>query len=132
MAITSDRVKERLSTLGYTASDDDDTALDFLISLTTENVLNFIYASEIPEELEYTVINYVAARFLAEKIRTADVTDGYVEGFNLDAAVGSLSEGDVSITYKDSADVKGAFLTYLDGLVAKLNKDLISFRRLRW
>jgi len=124
-----DDVKKRLADFGYTATDEDGWVLEFVIGKVENHIKNQCNTQTIPEGLYKIAMDMAVGEFLLCKKNT-----GKLSGFDLDAAVSSISEGDVSITYA----IGNGSLTpeeRLDKLIDYLihpRADFIAYRCLKW
>ena len=119
-------VVSRLGSLGYTATDEDGWAINFLISKAAESIKSGCNTADVPEGLRYVAADMVCGELLQMKKAA-----GRLEGYDAGAAVRQISEGDTSVTY---AVPDGAVT--IDSLIAYLinhgKPQLASYRRLTW
>lgn len=102
--------------------------LKHIISTVEQYIKNYCNISKIPERLYYLVINMCAGEFLKRKKAT-----GTLEGFNLEAAVKSISEGDTSVSFKDSSLSDEERLNALiESLTSGNRVELNKYRRFAW
>ena len=107
---------------------------DPMVSLVLESVQwrikNLTNLSEIPEGLEGMAAAMAAGEYLRMKKGA-----GQLEGFDLDAAVKSIKEGDTDITFA-IGDGSSTAEQRLDALIATLTEGRMSeiyrYRRLLW
>lgn len=127
-------VVARLAMLGYTATDDDTTGLEYQISKSEQDILNNINHKVLPEGLFYTLVDMVAGQYLYDKKAAGAL--GEDEGYDFSAPAKSISEGDVSITFASASDgastAEARFDALLDDLRNPSESVLAAFRRLRW
>lgn len=128
--VTIDDVSKRLNHFGYTTNDDDKSQIEFELDKWSKYILNYCNISEIPEMVYPRLIDRVCAEFLFNKKNS-----GTLEGFDYDAVIKSIKEGDTTITYEISHGESIAE-TRFDALVKQLergfDKWLTPYRRLRW
>lgn len=111
------KITAKLTALGQEV---DDVLLTFLINLTEQEVLDFINRTIMPDTLEPLLINIITGRYLIEMD-----TQGKMD---FKQVIKSLKEGDLSITYTDTADAKSYI--YNMGIIPK--GQLIHYRRMAW
>lgn len=124
--INIDDIMLRLKSLGYTASDEDIDTIDYCIKESEEYICCFCNIDHIPLELYNTAVDMSCGSFL--KVKNSM---GELEGYNLNGALASITEGDISLSYTNGISRDVLF----DELIKRLsNKDslLTSHRRLKW
>ncbi len=121
----------RLAMLGYEVTEDDKPGLEYLISKCEKDILADINQKELPEGLFYTLVDMVAGQFMFNKKAAGDL-----EGFDFEAPVKSITEGDVSVTFASGSDGASSAEAHFDALLATLmhpaQSTLAAFRRMRW
>lgn len=125
-----DTVIKRLKQLGYTVSDADMEQLDFDLTKTLNYVLNYCNITMIPEILEPRIVDRVCSDFLYYKKNS-----GSLEGFNYDAVIKSIKEGDTTITYavgQGEDTPENRFDAFVKSLERGFDKWITPHRRLRW
>lgn len=128
--VSREQVISRLKMLGYTATVEDNDNIDFELTKTTNYVTNYCNITEIPEILDYRIIDRICADFLFYKKNS-----GSLEGFNYDAVIKSIKEGDTTIQYavgqgEDTAENR--FDSFVKQLERGFDKWITPHRRLRW
>lgn len=122
-------VKERLTTLGYTATDADDTGLTFLMSKVEAHIFNFCNISEIPENLEKFAIDRVCAEYLKALWELGSLPDTY----DVSALAHSLKMGDTTIEFGSGDKSNSQLFEMLTSqLTEELEKEMLCFRKLFW
>ena len=127
--VTVDKVVKRLKDLGYTTTDDD-SMLEFELQKTLNYVMNYCNITEIPEILDYRIIDRVCAYFLYNKKNS-----GSLEGFDYDVVIKSIKEGDTTITYavgQGEDTPENRFDAFVKSLERGFDKWITPHRRLRW
>ncbi|MDP4152601.1 MAG: hypothetical protein Q8865_04045 [Bacillota bacterium] len=128
-----DDVKEMLAALGYTFIPSDEWILGVIIKKTEDQIKSEcgVYDAAvpgliIPEALHETAAQMSAAEFLMFKKSTGQLT-----GFDFDAAVKQISEGDTSVTFSETTPEKRMddLISYL---IDKGNNKLASYRCVKW
>ncbi|MDE6589390.1 MAG: hypothetical protein K2K53_03385 [Oscillospiraceae bacterium] len=126
-------VVSRLAMLGYTATEDDRPALEYLIAQCRVELLVDINRGEVPDGLFYTLVDMAAGSFLHSKLAAGGLEIG---GLDFSQQPKSITEGDVSVTFAggsdDTASPEARFLAVLDGMMHPPESVLGAFRRLRW
>lgn len=128
--VTVDKVVKRLKDLGYTTTTDDDSMLEFELQKTLNYVMNYCNITEIPEILDYRIIDRVCAYFLYNKKNS-----GSLEGFDYDVVIKSIKEGDTTITYavgQGEDTPENRFDAFVKSLERGFDKWITPHRRLRW
>ena len=122
-------VTKWLAFYGYAVTQEDEWALEFIISGAEQCVKDQINRPEIPVGLRSMAVDMAAGEFLRRK-----KTTGSLEGFDLEAAfVSSVKEGDTTVSYDGGAMTDEQ---RLDALIAQLTSvsrsQLARYRRLAW
>ena len=121
----------RLAMLGYKVIEDDTPGLEYLISKCEKDILADINQNALPDGLFYTLVDMVAGQFMFNKKASGDL-----EGFDFEAPVKSITEGDVSVTFAGGSDGASSAEARFDALLSKLmhpaQSTLAAYRRMRW
>ena len=124
-------VVSRLAMLGYKVIEDDTPGLEYLISKCEKDILADINQNALPDGLFYTLVDMVAGQFMFNKKAAGDL-----EGFDFEAPVKSITEGDVSVTFAGGSDGASSAEARFDALLSKLmhpaQSTLAAYRRMRW
>lgn len=123
-------VKDRLIQLGYVATESDDAQISFELSETVNYVKNYCNIDEIPPIVNLRLIDRVCADFLYYKKNS-----GSLEGFNYDAVIKSIKEGDTQIQYavgQGEDTPENRFDSFVKQLERGFDKWITPHRRLRW
>lgn len=120
------KVIARLADMGYMVSEDDDSALTFLIGKTEEYIMNYCNIDAVPAELEHAETDAIAAEFLSNKAMYGGLDD---TGLKL-GRVTSVTEGDTSVSYADDGAL--TVNAWYEASRRALELDMLPFRRLRW
>jgi hypothetical protein len=123
--INNNDVIKRLENFGISVNDSDLTAIELITNGTEQYILNYCNISKIPTELYYTAVDMCCGTFLKTKVSTGEV-DGFSNG-----SVSSITEGDVSIGFREGTSGTEVFMDVLDKLTNKKG-ELECFRKLRW
>lgn len=87
-------VTKRLESFGYEVTEADDWMIEFLIQKIENSIKVDCNINTIPEELYEIAVDMVVGEFLLNK-----KSRGQLEGFDLEAAVKQIHEGDTSVTF---------------------------------
>ena len=121
-------IKERLTSLGYTATDADNKSIKFLFEKVEENIKHWCNIDEVPECLKYVVIERVCGEFLLEKASFNQLDEALVGSL-----VKSTKIGDTEINYQVGATTPLDILRSQCKNMASYGKtDLIAHRRVSW
>ena len=122
---------DRLDQLGYVADESDYNQIDYeLTKIINYVVNNFTRTPEIPEILDPRIIDRVCGEFLYFKKNS-----GSLEGFNYDAVIKSIKEGDTTLTYavgQGEDTPENRFDSFVKDLERGFDKVLVPHRRLVW
>lgn len=117
MMIDVEKLRERLCDMGFETEENEDAALKDAIERAEQTVMNYCNCESVPEELYFVALDMAAGEFLlAAECKGAE-----------NAEIKSISEGDVSVSFKD--DSVGE---QIDALFSRGREEMISFRRLKW
>lgn len=108
----------------------DDPLLDFIISTVTERVKNETNQPAIPDGLHRLAVEMVAGQYLSLKKGS-----GQLEGFDLEAAVKQIQEGDTNTVFavgEGSATPEQRLDALINYLLNGRTHEFIKYRRLVW
>ena len=128
--VVRDDVIKRLKQLGYTATDADNEQIDFELNKILNYVNNYCNITTIPEILNPRIVDRVCGEFLYYKKNS-----GSLEGFNYDAVIKSIKEGDTQIQYavgQGEDTPENRFDAFVKSLERGFDKWITPHRRLRW
>ena len=123
-------IVKRLAQLGYNTTEADYETIDFNLDLIIKYTLNYCNIDKVPEIVEPRLIDRVCADFLYYKKNS-----GSLEGFNYDAVIKSIKEGDTTLTYavgQGEDTPENRFDAFVKKLERGYDKWLVPHRRLRW
>ena len=124
-----EKARELLTALGFTVAATD-ALLVYLVGNVTERVLNETNQTEIPEGLEYLSAEMVVGEYLNLKKNS-----GELDGFDTEAAIKQIQEGDTNITFALGAG-SSTPEQRLDSLINYLTngrtREFIRYRRVVW
>lgn len=128
--VMDERVTARLRTFGYIAESTDEAGISFAQDKATKHLLNLTNRTDVPPELEPTLIDMICGEFLLAKytfgqldISTIDLTGG---------AVKQITEGDTTVSFNDSDSDNGKFTAYINRMINPEGSDWLRFRKLMW
>lgn len=128
--VSREQVISRLKMLGYTATVEDNNHLDYELNKTINYVMNYCNITTIPEILNPRIVDRICADFLYYKKNS-----GSLEGFNYDAVIKSIKEGDTTLTYavgQGEDTPENRFDSFVKQLERGFDKWITPHRRLRW
>lgn len=123
-------VIDRLKQLGYVTTDSDTDHIYFELNKTLNYVMNHCNITTIPEILDPRIVDRVCSDFLYYKKNS-----GSLEGFNYDAVIKSIKEGDTTIQYavgQGEDTPENRFDAFVKSLERGFDKWITPHRRLRW
>ena len=124
--ILHDEISERLESLGYTVDDSETWVIGFLAGKVTDEIKNECNTNGIPDGLYRVAIDMACGEFLKMKKGT-----GRLDGFDVEAAVKQISEGDTSVTYA-VADNSITLDGFIDALINGGKRQFTTHRKIRW
>lgn len=130
MAVDRADVTKRLAQLGYVATDADNDHIDFELEKIINYTLNYCNITAVPTIIENRLIDRVCGEFLYYKKNS-----GSLDGFNYDAVIKQIKEGDTSITYavgQGEDTPENRFDAFVKQLERGYDKWITPHRRLRW
>ena len=128
--VVIENVIERLKQLGYVASDNDYEQIDYELNKILDYVMVYCNITIIPDILDKRIIDRVCGDFLFYKKNS-----GSLEGFNYDAVIKSIKEGDTTLTYavgQGEDTPENRFDAFVKSLDRGFDKWLTKFRCIRW
>lgn len=128
--VTREQVIDRLKQLGYIAEYDDHNQLDFELTTVLNYVKNYCNIKVIPEILDNRIIDRVCSSFLYYKKNS-----GSLNGFNYDAVIKQIKEGDTTIHYAVGSGEdtpENRFDSFVKQLERGFDKWLTPHRAIRW
>lgn len=128
--VTKERVIERLAQLNYKVEVEDDKQIEFEMTTINNYVLNYCNITTIPEILDNRIIDRICSSFLFNKKNS-----GSMKGFDYDAVIKQIKEGDTSITYavgQGEDTPESRFDAFVRALERGFDKWITPHRRLRW
>ena len=128
--VVREDIINRLKQLGYTVTEVDYDQIDFDLNKTISYVMNYCNITRIPDILDPRIIDRTCGDFLFYKKNS-----GSLEGFNYDAVIKEIKEGDTTIKYavgQGEDTPENRFDTFVKSLDRGFDKWITPHRRLRW
>ena len=130
--VTLSQVVNRLKQLGYKVAEDgsDNDQLEFELNKIINYTKNYCNLEKLPEIIDPRLIDRVCADFLYYKKNS-----GNLDGFNYDAVIKSIKEGDTTLTYavgQGEDTPENRFDSFVKQLERGYDKWITPHRRLRW
>lgn len=128
--VTKKNIINRLAQLGYIAKETDDEIIEFELEKILNYVMNYCNITEIPEILDPRIIDRVCGEFLFYQ-----KDSGQLEGFDYDAVIKEIKEGDTTLKYATGADgdtAESRFDKFLNKMERGFDKWIAPHRKLRW
>jgi hypothetical protein len=116
--------------LGYVATMEDNDNIEYELNKTLNYVKNYCNITTIPEILDPRIIDRICSDFLYYKKNS-----GSLEGFNYDAVIKSIKEGDTTLTYavgQGEDTPENRFDAFVKSLERGFDKWLTHYRRIKW
>lgn len=124
----TEEIKNRLTSLGYSATNADDKSIKFQIEKVEQYILHWCNIDEVPDCLKYVVIERVCGEFLLEKASFNQLDETLVESL-----VKSTKIGDTEINYQVGATTPLDILrSQCKNMTSYGKSELISHRRFPW
>lgn len=121
-------IKDRLTSLGYTVTDADDKSIKFQLNKVEQYIKHWCNIDEVPECLNYVVIERVCGEFLLEKASFNQLDESLVESL-----VKTTKIGDTEIQYQVGATTPLDILrSQCKNMTSYGKSELISHRRFPW
>lgn len=124
-----EQVVAMLLALGVTGAGDE-PLIDIVLNNVVWRIKNLSNLSEIPEGLENVAVNMAVGEFLNLK-----KSSGQLAGFDLEAAVKTIQEGDTNISFaigEGSSTPEQRLNSLIDFLINGRVGEIYRFRRLVW
>lgn len=128
--VTTQNIVNRLAQLGYTVTTADEEQVSFELKKITNYVMNYCNITTIPEILDLRIIDRVCSEFLFYKKNS-----GTLVGFDYDAVIRQISEGDTTISYavgQGEDTPENRFDAFVNKLERGFDKWITPYRKLRW
>lgn len=126
-----DEVVQRITALGYTPTENDESAIKYAVDRAEWGIKNNINLPAVPDGLHFVWIDMAAGLFLRE-LKVAGLLP-----IAFETPTKSIAEGDTTVTFavggSDGALTPEAqFDRLLDRLINPPQEQLAAYRRMRW
>ncbi len=128
----TDKVKDRLQSLGYEAMESDRPALAFCVEKVRSTVRNEVNWQDVPEGLEHVATDMAVGEFLLFK---KTFQPGDLEGLDLEYAVKQIQQGDTNTVFatgEASLTPEQRLTAFISHLLSYGRAEFNTFRRIRW
>ena len=130
LGVTVEDISTRLGQLGYTVQETDIDAIGHELLKITNYTLNYCNITQIPSIIIPRLIDRVCGEFLYYKKNS-----GSLEGFNYEAVVKQIKEGDTTLVYavgQGEDTPENRFDAFVKQLERGYDKWITPHRRIRW
>lgn len=119
----------RLKSFGYEPIEGDEIAIEYAMGKAIQYIKHFCNISEVPDCLDYVLMDIICGEFLQLKRVTGQLTSVQIEPI-----AKSIQDGDTRVEYNVSymVDPVAIFNTFVDNLINGHNEELIRHRKLAW
>lgn len=126
---TTENIKKRLASLGYTYADADTFTLGLIFDKVTARICHACNIQAVPTGcLDAEIIDAVCGEFLSGK-----KASGTLSGVELEAVVKAITEGDTKVEFATgSTGADDIFNAYMEKLTAIDPAAIIAHRKLVW
>lgn len=123
------RVRNKLMSYGYEYTDGDDVTVSLLISKNEQYIKHYCNISEVPECLEYVLLDLVCGEFLQTKKAL-----GQLSSIEIENLVQAIRAGDTTVEYNNNYNYDGntLFSKFVEQLTTGHETELARHRRLCW
>lgn len=128
--VTRENIIDRLTQFGYKTEEGDYPIIDFELNKTLNYVKNYCNITDIPDILDYRIIDRVCSYILFNLKNSEQLS-----GFNYDAVIKQIKEGDTTIQYatgQGEDTPENRFDSFVKQLERGFDKWITPYRRLRW
>lgn len=123
-----DEIIERLRAFGYPADEaKDGIVISLIANSVDEYIKNYCNTDKVPDGLRYERIRVICGRFLKQL-----KASGQLSGFELEAAVTAIKEGDTQVNFNAGTSPEQQFDDYITQASSFDNSALVKFRKLVW
>lgn len=128
MSSIMEDIKNRLKFLGYKLIDTDSLTIKFAIDKVENKIKNECSITEIPDGLYQVEIDRICGEFLFAKKQS-----GQLKEYDFEASIKEIKDLDTTVVYAVGSDSsEKQFDLLIDGLRNCGEREILSFRRLRW
>ena len=122
-------VLKRLVSFGYNLKEDDGWMICYAMQKVENHIKNSCNTTEIPDGLFHVAVDMVCGEFLfcMKAVGKLELTD-----LDLDGAITSIHEGDVTVQFASGSSDEDKFNSFLNYLLHNEKGDLVCYRKLKW
>lgn len=124
-----DKVKSLLESIEYEFKESDELSLNFALDKAKNYVGNYCNIDDFPNGLIIILVNLVFVEFLCLKKL---FEPSALKGLDFSKTLSSISEGDVSLSYKDEASDSQKLDLFIASTRKSIDSSLLRYRRLVW
>lgn len=122
------KIQQRLASLGYTLTNDDDFALGLTYDKVVAHICHACNISAIPSCIEPETIDATCGEFLAGKKATGQLT-----GVEFESITKAITEGDVKVEFATgNSGAEDNFDAYMSKLAKVDTEAILAHRKLVW
>ena len=122
-------VLKRLVSFGYVPKESDGWVISFATLKVENHIKNSCNTTDIPDGLIHTAVDMVCGEFLFTKKQTGKLE---LADLDLNGAITSISEGDISISFDADSSDEDKFNSLLNYLLHEGEGDFVCYRKLKW
>jgi len=122
-------VCNRLSTFGYTVTEDDEWLIAFCIQKVQVHICNSCNTLTVPDGLFYVAVDRVCGEILFSKKQTGQLS---LDSLDLDGAITQIHEGDTTVQFASGLSDDEKFTLLVNYLMTEGEGDLVCYRKLKW
>ena len=122
-------VLKRLVSFGYNLEEDDAWVICFTMQKVENHIKNSCNTTSVPDGLFNVAVDMVCGEFLFAKKQIGKLT---FENLDLDGAIESIKEGDVTIQFANGMSDEEKFNLFLNYLIHNGEGDFVCYRKLQW
>ena len=122
----TDKVVERLVSLGYNPTDEDVWMIAFTMQKANHHILNTINHSTIPEGLIEVFVDMVCGEVLLTMYQTGKLE---LDSLDLDGLILSVSEGDTSVSFDKEGSDEAKLNNLLTWLMQGKGSDFLCYQK---
>ena len=123
-------VLKRLDSFGYEAKEEDTFIIGYSVQKVENNIKNDCNVADIPEGLTNNAVDMACGEILDTLYRTGKLDVG---GIALDGAIASVSLGDATVSFDNTASYNsGTFTALISALKDSGRGDFACYRTIKW
>lgn len=122
------KIKERLQSLAYEVSKNEEVALNFALEKNIASMLLFTNQEVLPANLEVFLIDRVCGDFLYGFLKTGALD----EKFDIETAAKSVQAGDTTVTFDTSISTEQRLQALIEDLQNSGESEILCLRKMLW